>query len=77
MTAKIALCLTTLFLTACSSKPPEVIDADTGCVRFKHIDVTQWQVDDMKKDPNQWRSLALQIKGHNDIYEKVCVDGNK
>jgi hypothetical protein len=42
-------------------------------VRFRHIDVTPWQVDDMKKDPNQWRSLALQILGHNQQYDKACV----
>jgi hypothetical protein len=77
LTVKIALCLMTLCSTACSSSPPPVIDADIGCVRFKRIDVTQWQVDDMKKDPNQWRSLALQIKGHNDVYDKWCVDGDK
>lgn len=75
-TAKIALCLTISCLTACSSKPP-VVSADTSCVRFRHIDVTPWQVDDMKKDPNQWRSLALQILGHNQEYDKACVNGDK
>ena len=74
LTAKIALCLTTLFLTACSSKPAPVISADLSCVRFRHIEVTQWQVDDMKRDPNQWRPLAVQIKSHNDEYEKACVE---
>jgi hypothetical protein len=65
------------FLTAsCASKPP-VVSADTSCVRFRHIDVTPWQVDDMKKDPNQWRSLALQILGHNQQYDKACVNGDK
>ena len=61
---------------ACSAKPP-VVSADTSCVRFRHIDVTPWQVDDMKKDPNQWRSLALQILGHNQEYDKACVHGDK
>lgn len=28
----------------------------------------------MKKDPNQWRPLAVQIKSHNDEYEKACVE---
>lgn len=76
-TARIALLATTLYLTACSGKPP-VVSADTSCVRFRHIDVTPWQVDDMKKDPNQWRSLALQILGHNQQYDKACVtNGDK
>ena len=77
LTVKIALCLTTLCSTACSSKPLPVIGADLSCVRFRHIDVTEWQVADMKKDPNQWRPLAVQIKSHNDDFEKACIDGNK
>ncbi len=76
LTAKIGLCLMTSSLVACSAKPP-VINADTSCVRFKHIDVTEWQVGDMKKDPNQWRSLAVQILGHNQEYEKACVKDTK
>ena len=71
--AAIVLCAA---LTACS-RPAPVVSADTSCVRFRHIDVTPWQVDDMKKDPNQWRSLALQILGHNQEYDKACVHGDK
>ena len=77
LTARIALCLTMPFLTAFCAKKEVQIAADTSCVRFRHIDVTMWQVEDMKKDPNQWRPLAVQIKSHNDEYEKACVDGNK
>lgn len=77
LTVKIALCLTTPFLTAYCDKKPVQIAADTSCVRFRHIDVTEWQVADMKKDPNQWRPLAVQIKSHNDEYEKACVNGEK
>lgn len=74
LTVKIALCLTISFLTACAKKEVQIA-ADTACVRFRHIDVTEWQVADMKKDPNQWRPLAVQIKSHNDEYEKACVEG--
>ena len=70
-----ALCLTTSFLTACSSNPP-VVSADTSCVRFRHIDVTEFQVADMKKEPGTWRPLAVQILTHNEVYEKAC-NGNK
>jgi hypothetical protein len=60
---------------ACSSNPP-VISADTSCVRFRHIDVSEFEVDAMKKDPGTWRPLAVQILGHNQEYEKACVNNN-
>ena len=75
LTVKIALCLTTLFLTGCCDDKPVQIAADLSCSRFRHIDVTEWQVADMKRDPNQWRPLAVQIKSHNDEYEKACLEG--
>jgi len=70
-TALTTLCLTTSYLTGCSPPPP-VISADLSCIWTKNIDVTPWQVDDMKKDPNQWRPLAIQIKDHNDERVKRC-----
>ena len=76
LTAKIGLCLMTSSLMACSAKPP-VINADTSCVRFKHIDVNEFQVDAMKKDPGTWRPLAVQILGHNQEYDKACVKDTK
>jgi hypothetical protein len=63
--------------SACSSKQPAVISADTSCVRFRHIDVNEFEVDAMKKDPGTWRPLAVQILGHNQEYEKACVKDTK
>ena len=73
VTGLLAMMLSTM---GCSSNPP-VVSADLSCIRFHHIDVTEWQVADMKKDPGQWRSLALQVKGHNDIWTTTCADEPK
>lgn len=60
-----------LGLGACSPKPP-VVNADLSCVWTKPFDVTQFQVDAMKKDPGTWRPLAVQLKDHNDERAKRC-----
>lgn len=70
--ARITLCLIALCSTACSSEPP-VIAADTGCIWAKHIDVTTFQVDEMKKAPGTWRPLAIQIADQNAARAKVCT----
>lgn len=54
----------TLCLMACSPPPP-VISADLSCIWTKPLDVTQFQVAQMKADPGTWRPLALQIADHN------------
>ncbi|CAB4165228.1 hypothetical protein UFOVP833_38 [uncultured Caudovirales phage] len=67
-----ALLAMTLCSTACGNSPP-VISADTSCAWTRHIDVTEWQISAMKRDPNMWRPLALEIKGHNDERGKRCT----
>lgn len=56
-------------LMACAPPP---VQTDLSCVWTRTIDVTQPEVDAMKKDPNNWRSLAVQIKDHNDERVKRC-----
>ena len=69
---KAALILVLLTLAACDPKPP-VVSVETGCIWAKHIDVTTFQVDEMKKSPGTWRPLAIQIADQNAARAKVCT----
>ena len=60
-----------LFLGMCTEAPP-IVSADVGCIWAKHIDVTTFQVDEMKKAPGTWRPLAIQIADQNAERVKRC-----
>lgn len=64
------LCLTTSCLMACAPTPP--LETDLSCTWTKAFDVTQLQVEAMKRDPGTWRPLAVQIKDHDDERKKRC-----
>ncbi len=60
-----------VFLGGCAPKP--TINApDVGCIWTQRIDVTEFQVEAMKKEPGTWRPLALQIKDFNDNRARRC-----
>lgn len=69
---RIALLPILLLLGACGQTPPTV-SGDTYCTRTAHIDVTQFQVDAMSKDPGTFRPLAIQILDANTIRAKNCT----
>lgn len=71
----IALCATLLLpMSSTGCAEPPVVSGDLSCERFRHISADEAQRAVVAQNWTVMESWARQIAGHNEEYDKDCLD---